>query len=125
MKGADYVIVAMGTICSTIKYVAADLRKKGKKVGLLKIKTLRPFPEKNVVDALKDAKAIAVIDRNISLGNDGALYTDVKSALYNKSNAVIHNFIAALGGKDFRSEDAVSIFNKIEKEKKELREWVL
>lgn len=124
-KDAAYIIVAMGTVCSTIRFVVSELRKKGKKVGLLRIKTLRPFPEENVFNALKKSKAVAVIDRDVSLGFDGALYTDLRSALYNKVDAKIHSFIAGLGGKDITADDICSIFSKIEKEKKELREWVL
>jgi len=124
-KDAEYIVVALGTACSTARVAVEELRKKGKKVGLLKIKSLRPFPEQDILNSLKNAKAVAVLDRNISLGNDGAVYTDLKAALYNKSKALLHNFILGLGGRDITLDHIKGIFDKIEKSNKEIKEWII
>src|SRR5208337_1034208 len=68
LEDAETVIVAMGSICGTVKDTIDDLRAEGKKVGLLKIRVFRPFPSEDVANALKGAKHVAVLDKNISLG---------------------------------------------------------
>jgi len=99
MKDAEYAVVAMGTICSTSREVVDELRKKGKKVGMIKVKTFRPFPEADIIDAAKNLKGLAILDRDISMGQDGALYSDIKAALKD-SDVMINNFIVGLGGRD-------------------------
>ncbi|MBC8359356.1 MAG: pyruvate ferredoxin oxidoreductase, partial [Candidatus Aminicenantes bacterium] len=69
LEDADKVIVAMGSVCGTIKDVVDELRKKGKRVGLLKIMVLRPFPNQQICNALKGITRIAVLDRALSLGS--------------------------------------------------------
>lgn len=93
VKDAETVIVAMGTICGTIKVVVDELREQNKKIGLVKITCFRPFP-KEELEQLKE-KNIIVIDRNISLGLEGALATELKSILPN-----VKGIITGLGGKD-------------------------
>ena len=82
LEDAETVIVAMGSICGTVKDTIDDLRAEGKKVGLLKIRVFRPFPSEDVAKALKGAKHVAVLDKNISLGAKGAVALEVKDALY-------------------------------------------
>lgn len=125
IKDAEYAFVAMGSLCGTIREMIDDLRSKGKKVGLIKIKCFRPFPEKDIAPLLKPLKAVAVFDKNISLGYEGALYAEIKSALYHTNTpALIHSFIAGLGGRDITPEQITDTFNKIAKEKKETIEWL-
>ncbi|MBD3354413.1 pyruvate ferredoxin oxidoreductase [Candidatus Woesearchaeota archaeon] len=124
IKGADYAIVAMGTVCSTTKDIVDELREKGKKVGAIKIKTFRPFPEKDILDATKNLKAVAVLDRNISLGQEGALYSEMKAAMKN-CKTKIHSFIIGLGGRDVTPDMIKKIFSKISRIKNPVKEWVL
>jgi len=99
-KDAEIVLVAMGSVCGTIKEVVDQQRKKGKKVGLLKIISFRPFPDEEIIKSLSKVKYIAVIDKSISCGTEGVLASDIKRAAYKKLNAKIQSFIVGLGGRD-------------------------
>lgn len=107
MDDAEVVLIAMGSVCGTIKDVIDAQREKGQKIGLLKIVTYRPFPKQAIADSLAKAKYIGVVDKNISLGSDGALYSEVKSALAADKN--ISGFIAGLGGRDITIETVENI----------------
>jgi pyruvate ferredoxin oxidoreductase alpha subunit len=98
MDDAETVLVAMGSVCGSIKDVIDTQREKGNKVGLLKIITFRPFPKKAIRTSLEKAKYIGVVEKDISLGSDGALYSEVKAALAADKN--ISGFVAGLGGRD-------------------------
>jgi len=101
-KDAERVIVAMGSVCGTIKEVIDGLRAKGKKVGLLKIISYRPFPYQAIYEALKNTPKVAVLDRALSLGSFAPLVSEVKATFFgkNKKPQVISSFIAGLGGRD-------------------------
>ncbi len=101
-EDAEIIIVAMGSIIGTVKDVIDKLRSKGKKVGLLKVRSFRPFPIKAVRKALKDARVIVALDKNISLGlNEGALCTEIKACLYNTDiDAPVIGFMIGHGGRD-------------------------
>ena len=104
MDDAETVIVAMGSICGTIKDTIDDLRTEGARVGLLKIRVFRPFPSDEVARALKGAKRVAVLDKNISLGAKGAVALEIKDALYS-SGIPVYDYIVGLGGRDVRKKD--------------------
>ena len=104
MDDAETVIVAMGSICGTIKDTIDDLRTEGARVGLLKIRVFRPFPSNEVAQALKGAKRVAVLDKNISLGAKGAVALEIKDALYG-SGIPVYDYIVGLGGRDVRKKD--------------------
>jgi pyruvate ferredoxin oxidoreductase alpha subunit len=104
LDDADTVIVAMGSICGTVRDAIDEMRETGKKVGLLKIRVFRPFPSEDVATFLKNAKRIAVLDKNISLGAKGATALEVKDALYG-STIPVFNYILGLGGRDVRKRD--------------------
>lgn len=104
MDDAETVIVAMGSICGTIKDTIDDLRTEGARVGLLKIRVFRPFPSDEVAQALKGAKRVAVLDKNISLGAKGAVALEIKDALYS-SGIPVYDYIVGLGGRDVRKKD--------------------
>ncbi len=113
IEDAEYAVVAMGTICGTARVVVDEMRKEGKKVGLIKIKCFRPFPKEEITNCCKNIKNIAVIDRNISLGNEGALFTEFKSAFYNQENKpIINGFVAGLGGRDVTKEHIKKAFER-------------
>jgi len=101
-KDADRVLVAMGSVCGTIKEVIDELRAKGKKVGLLKITSYRPFPAQAIYDALKGISKVAVIDRALSLGSYAPLASEIKAVFFGKKKKpdVISSFIVGLGGRD-------------------------
>lgn len=83
-EDAEIILMAMGSVIGTIKETIDNLRSKGVKVGLLKIRTFRPFPVEAIHNVIKNAKVVVAIDKNISLGlNEGALFTETKASLYN------------------------------------------
>src|SRR5690606_2276213 len=77
---AEIVFVTSGTITSTARLVLENLRGRGEKLGIVKIKLFRPFPVDEVRKALKGAKKIAVIDRNFSFGASGIFAQEVRAA---------------------------------------------
>jgi pyruvate ferredoxin oxidoreductase alpha subunit len=82
------------------------MRSEGKKVGLVKVRSYRPFPAKALMKELENAVAIAVIEKDLCVGNEGALLTDIKAALYNsKLRMPIIGFTAGLGGRDITIKD--------------------
>lgn len=97
---AETILIAMGSVCGTIKDVIDAERQQGKKVGLLKIVTYRPFPRDEIKRSLGKAKNIGIIDKNISLGAEGALYSEIRSLF--SSDKKISGFVAGLGGRDIK-----------------------
>ncbi|MCG2718212.1 MAG: pyruvate ferredoxin oxidoreductase, partial [Nanoarchaeota archaeon] len=81
MDDAKIVYVCMGSLCTTVRGVIDDYRKKGKKVGMIKIKCFRPFPTENILDVTKDVENLLVIDKAVSLGNEPIVFNEIKSAL--------------------------------------------
>jgi 2-oxoisovalerate ferredoxin oxidoreductase alpha subunit len=107
----DYILISMGAIGAESKVAIDNLQKNGQKVGLARIRTLRPFPEEDVLKLSKKADLI-VIDRNISVGYEGALFNEVKGALYGNSDSKVYGFIAGLGGKDVTFGDIEKMCKK-------------
>jgi pyruvate ferredoxin oxidoreductase alpha subunit len=116
MKDADYAVIGMGTLCGTARVAVDSLREKGKKVGLIKVRSLRPFPEKQLQDAMKGLKAAAVVDRHISLGQEGPLFTDIRSAIY-CNDLPVNGYIAGLGGRDITLKHFEKVFSDLGKGK--------
>lgn len=117
-EDADIILIAMGSLCGTIKDVVDKERENGKKVGLVRIRSYRPFPKDALKVAVKDAK-LAVIDKDISFGAGGAVYMDVKAALDNET----YGFIIGLGGRDITPIDIKEIIEKTENPTKDI-EWI-
>ena len=108
LEDAETAIIAMGSICGTIKDAIDEMRNDGKKVGLLKIRVFRPFPEEDLKKALAHVRRIAVLDKNISLGAKGAAALEVRDALYG-SGIPVTGFVLGLGGRDVRKKDIAAI----------------
>ncbi|HJJ94963.1 MAG TPA: pyruvate synthase subunit PorA [Methanocorpusculum sp.] len=114
LEDAETVIVAMGSICGTIKDAIDEMRAAGKKVGLLGIRMFRPFPAEDIKKALSNAKRVAVLDKNVSLGAKGAVAIEVKDACYGM-DVPIKDYILGLGGRDIRISDIKNIVELCEK----------
>ena len=117
MEDAEYVIVIIGSAAGTCRAAVDRIREvSGKKAGLLKIRVFRPFPEKELAEALKDKKAVAVLDRSeMFSATGGPLGTEVRSALYGvKSQAEVVNSFYGLGGRDITVEDFEEVYVKLE-----------
>lgn len=113
---ADLVLVGMGTIVSVLKAAADELRAQGKKVGVCKIRCFRPFPEEELTALLANKKNILVFDKSLSIGVGSIVGTDLKDALYGKSNAKISTAIIGMGGRDITVENIKEVIGKNEKE---------
>ncbi len=116
MDDADYAVVIIGSAAGTTKDAVDELRKQGKKVGLVKIRLFRPFPAEEIAQALRNVKAVAIMDRTESFnGECGPLGADVTTALY-RANLHPHvmNIVYGLGGRDVKVEDMENVYAKLE-----------
>lgn len=112
---AEIVIISLGSVVGTIKDAIDEMRSEGKKVGLLKLRCYRPFPVQALKKALKDASAIAVIEKDVAIGGEAGLVTDLKAAFYNSNiRTPIIGFAAGLGGRDITIKDIRKIVAKAE-----------
>ena len=95
--------------------VVDNLREKGIKAGLLKIRVFRPFPAEEIAKALENVKAVAVLDKADSLNAaGGALFEDVTSAMYvNKKQVPMVNYVYGIGGRDTKADDIESVYNDL------------
>ncbi len=115
MEDAQYAVVMIGSAAGTTKDAVDALRAKGEKVGLIKIRLFRPFPAEEIAAALKNVKAVAIMDRAEGYSNQGGpLGADVMAALYRaRANALAVNYVYGLGGRDVRVEDMEGIFETL------------
>jgi pyruvate ferredoxin oxidoreductase alpha subunit len=115
-EDADYIILIMGSAAGTAKQAADELREQGKKVGVLKLRVFRPFPAEEIAVALKNCKAVAILDRCESYnGNGGPLGSEVTSALFRQKVMIeTVNYIYGLAGRDFTVSDAENVFADLE-----------
>lgn len=105
-EGADYIVVSMGSLANRIKDVVDELNDEGVKVGVLSLHLYRPFPREQIIAALENAKGVIVIEKALSYGNEGALFGDIKAALYPcEKRPFVHNYIIGLGGREIKQAD--------------------
>ena len=116
LDDAELVLVCMNSTAGTSKVVVDELREKGIKAGLLKIRVYRPFPAEEIAKALSNAKAIAVLDKADSLNAvGGALFSDVTSAMFvNNINIPTVNYIYGIGGRDTTTKDIHSVYSDLQ-----------
>lgn len=113
---AEVILVATGTTVGTARVVVDELRNKGQAVGLLKLRYLRPFPIQQVCDIAGKVKTVGVLDRDVSFGMEGTIYTNVNSALSRLAQKPSTlNFVGGLGGRDISKENLESIFATLQK----------
>jgi len=98
---AEYVLVGLGSMMETARWTADRLRERGIKVGVVRLRTFRPFPEQALADAVGTARVVLVLDRDIGYGTGGMVYPDVTRALYHvRSRPDVLDFVIGTGGKD-------------------------
>lgn len=114
---ADYIVVVLGSAAGNVRHIARQLRAEGKKVGVVRPRVYRPFPEEQIVEACKGAKAVAVLDRSDSLGATHApLGADVMSAFYAAGLSIpTKNYVYGLGGADVTNVVVRGVFDDLEK----------
>ncbi len=116
LDDADYVIVMTNSFTTMGKAAIIRLREEGKKVGILRIRMVRPFPKQAISKKLAGKKGVAVIDQNISIGSGGILYPEIISTLYHseeRPKAVI-SFVGGLGGKKISLSEFRHIVSTLE-----------
>lgn len=117
MDGAERAVIIIGSAAGTTKDAIDALREKGEKVGMIKIRLYRPFPADEIADALKNVKAVAIMDRAESYTNHGGpLGADVMAALFRaRSEALAVNYVYGLGGRDVRVADMENVYKELQK----------
>ncbi|UGV41598.1 hypothetical protein J7W08_04740 [Methanococcoides orientis] len=114
LEDAEYVLVMINSFSTLGKAAVKRARENGIKVGLLRPRFLRPFPESEIKNALEGKKAVAVIDQNISVGKGGIIYSEMAGCLYNEvDKPLLLSFIGGLGGKNISQEEFEFIFEKM------------
>lgn len=114
-EDADYIMLLIGSAAGTAKQAVHNMRKEGKKVGVIKLRVFRPFPAKELAEALRNCKAVAIMDRCESYnGNGGPLGSEVTAGLFrHKVSIEAVNYIYGLAGRDFTVEDVYDIFEEL------------
>lgn len=111
---AAVVLVTLGSISGLAKDAVARLRKQGKRVGLLRIRYMRPFPAHAIACALANARAVGVLEKDVSFGAEGTVFTNVNSALQQAGSTVpTMNFIGGLGGDDITESQMDAMFDEL------------
>jgi pyruvate ferredoxin oxidoreductase alpha subunit len=115
MDGAEYALVLMGSAAGTAKVAVDNLRERGVKAGLIKLRVFRPFPASELAAALKKVKALAILDRSEGYSsNGGPLGAEVRMALYGKADGVrTINIVYGLGGRDIRVGDFEALYEEL------------
>ncbi len=115
LDDAEVAVVCVGSTSGTLKTIVDELRDKGIKVGLLRLRTFRPFPAEAIRSALENIPAIAVMDKSMSFGgNGGAVFHEVRHAMYDsKNHPAIVNYIYGLGGRDSSPQMLKRIFEEL------------
>ena len=116
LDDAEIAIVCMNSTAGTTKAVVDELREKGIKAGLLKLRMFRPFPAEEIAEALQGLKAVAILDKADSLNAaGGALFEDITSAMYvNKKQVPMVNYIYGIGGRDTTTMQIESVYNDLQ-----------
>lgn len=114
-EDAEFILITIGSIAGLCRETADKLRAEGKKVGVVRLRYLRPFPTAELVESVKNAKAVGVLEKDISFGSEGTVFTNVNSALHGAWLQVpSYNFIGGLGGRNISRSDIENIFSSIE-----------
>jgi len=115
LEDAEIAVVCVGSTSGTLKVIIDELRQEGLKAGLLRLRTFRPLPVEELRNALKNSKAIAVMDKSMSFGGlGGAVFHEVRHALYDeKTHPPIVNYIYGLGGRDSSPRELRKIFEEL------------
>jgi len=126
--GADVVLVALGSMCGTAKYVVNKMREEGKKVGLAKVMVFRPFPTQILKKVLSGKKVVGVFDRSAGLGGQGGPVWSETCAAMADQNSDIRHYVGGLGGRDVTIDNIEKIFNELleikEGKRVEHTEWI-
>ena len=119
-KNAETILIAKGSVSGTIKDVVDELRDKGRKVGLVRIKTFRPFPREALLAAIRGAKHIAVVEKGGSFGAGGIMTPEVKEVLFDAGLKIpTSGFCVQLGGREVPPDGIAEIIDRVSKGEKQ------
>lgn len=112
---AEFVVVALGSVAGLVRHEVDRLRDAGVRAGMVRLRYLRPFPYEGLAQALAGAKAVAVLEKDVSFGAEGTVHTNVASALHRAGLAVpVRGFVGGLGGDDITAEQVRGIFARLQ-----------
>jgi pyruvate ferredoxin oxidoreductase alpha subunit len=116
LEDADIATVCVGSTAGTVKAVVDQLRAKGVKAGLLRLRTFRPLPVIDIMKALENVKAVAVMDRSNSFGGyGGAVFHEIRHVLYDaKCHPWVVNYVYGLGGRDMPPDIIRNIYRDLQ-----------
>ncbi|MGB9630372.1 MAG: pyruvate ferredoxin oxidoreductase [Candidatus Methanodesulfokora sp.] len=118
VEDAEHIVVTSGTLASEAEVAVDNMRRNGRKVGLLKISLFRPFPQEETRTILSKARTLTVIDRSYSFGYGGPLAMEIRSVLYDlDERPKLVSYVAGLGGRDVTYKDIEKMVLHSEKEK--------
>lgn len=103
-QDADAVLIACNTMARTLRRVVHDRRERGERIGMIKAKMFRPFPRKELRDALNAATSVGVLDRNHSPGSGGIFWQEVAATLRDRPEMIVQDYLVGLGGGDVTPE---------------------
>ena len=113
-EDADVVLVTLGTVTGTARVVVDDMRKEGHRVGLAKLRFVRPFPRQEMMEIAGRVKAMGVVDKDLSIGYEGIVFTNVNSSVCDLASPPPRiNFIGGLGGRNISKQHIRSMFNQL------------
>jgi len=116
VEDADYLVVALGSVAGNARFVARQLREQGKKVGIVRPRVFRPFPAQQIIEACKNAKGVAVLDRSDALGGQYPSFaTEIMTAFYDAGLSVpVLSYVCGLGGADITATQMKQVFSELE-----------
>jgi pyruvate ferredoxin oxidoreductase alpha subunit len=125
LEDAEIVLISMGSLVGTMKDAVDELRRNGEKVGILKIISYRPFPAEKIYEAIKNANAVLVLEKDVSIGMEGGLISDIKSSMYSREDRPpIFGFSVGLGGRDVTIRDIKGLVSKVKRREAEEFEFL-
>jgi len=116
-EDADAILVTIGSMSGTAKHVVNRMREQGRKVGVVKIVSFRPFPHERLKEILEGKKVVGVLDRSAGLGAQGGpVWLEVNSAV-TPGEKKVYNYVAGLGGRDITAKTIEKIFDQLLQQK--------
>jgi len=122
VEDAQWLLVTLGSISGIAREIVDELRRAGVKAGVVRLRMIRPFPAQALRQALRTATAVGVLEKNISVGFEGTLCSQVRAALQplGGDSPPVLGFCAGLGGKNISADDIRQIFRRIERAQDEV-----
>lgn len=119
---AEYVLVSLGSVSGICRSIVDELREEGVRAGFIKLRYLRPFPQEDLTKYLKNAKSLGVLEKDISFGNAGTVYTNVAAEIARSGLRIKSaSYVAGLGGRDISLDNIRETFSLIQNENTKLK----